>query len=235
MNKNDNYNFDDDFLLKKAALSLAEKDTKLFDKLEKDNTIINPKQDELDKKIYSLINEHFINDKAKLLKQKNLKKFIFKVAALIIIITSGFIVPFVTVDAFREKVLNFYIENFNTHDSFAPIEENKSLLTFKVGYMPQGYNVGDEYKSENFYSLTYYNFQNKMIDIALYDQNASFSIDTENCEKYNIIINYVNGYIYRKPGTVTMIFKFHGNSIVISGNDDALSNEELISIGKSIK
>jgi len=68
-----------------------------------------------------------------------------------------------------------------------------------------------------------------MIDIALYDQNASFSIDTENCEKYNIIINYNNGYIYRKPGTVTMIFKFHGNSIVISGNDDALSNEELIS------
>jgi len=70
MNKNDNYNFNDDFLLKKAALSLAEKDIELFDKLEKGNTIINPKQDELDKKVYALINEHFINDNAKLLKQK---------------------------------------------------------------------------------------------------------------------------------------------------------------------
>jgi len=234
MIKNNNNN-NEEFLVKKAALSLAEKDSELFDLLETDDTIINPNQDNLDKKIYSMLNEHFNKLDAKLIKQRKQKKLMMKVAALVLILSSGFIIPFITVDAFREKVLNFYIETFDTHASFTPEENNKNIPTFKVGYIPKGYNQSDEYKTENFFSLTFYNLGNKMIDIALYDQNASFSVDTENCEKYNIIINNINGYIYRKPGTVTMIFKFHGNSIVISSNDDTLSNEELISIGKSIK
>jgi len=235
MIKNINNN-NEDFLIKKAALSLAEKDSELFDLLENDNTIINHNQDDLDNKIYSMFDEHFNKIDGKLIKQIKNKKSMMKIAvAIVLTLSSSFIIPFTTVDAFREKVLNFYIETFDTHASFTPEEDNKNISTFKVDYIPEGYNESDKYNTDTYYSLTFYNFENKIIDIALYNQKASFSIDTENCEKYNIIINYSNGYIYRKPGTVTMIFKFHGNSIVISSNDDNLSNEDLISIGKSIK
>ncbi|MGD9569515.1 MAG: hypothetical protein AB7V48_14590 [Sedimentibacter sp.] len=53
MSKNNYGDYDDyelEFLIKKAAIALAEKDGELFDMLEKDDTIINPNQDYLIKK-----------------------------------------------------------------------------------------------------------------------------------------------------------------------------------------
>lgn len=155
MNKENIDNFNDDFLIKKSALSLVEKDNELFDLLEKDNTIINPNQDELDKKIYSMINEQLGKKSAKLLKQRKLKKLLLKVAAFILVMTSGFVIPFITVDAFREKVVNFYIENFDTHASFKPKDDNDKLfMKFEAYYIPQGYTEGDAFKTVDLYSTT---------------------------------------------------------------------------------
>lgn len=235
MNENNIKNFNEDFLIKKAAISLAEKDTELFDLLDNDNTIINPNQEELDKKIYSMINEHLGNNNAKSIEQKRLKKRIFKVTAFVLILISGFIIPFVTVDAFREKIINFYIETFDTHTSFKPKEEKEESKTFTVEYIPKGYNESDVFKAPGIYSITFYNQVNKMIDITLYNEESSFNIDTENCEKHNITIKNKNAYIYRKFSSTALIFKIHENSIVISSNDESLSNEELIKIAESIK
>lgn len=234
MNKENIDNFNEDFLIKKAALSLVEKDNELFDLLEKDETIINPNQDELDKKVYSMINEQLGKKNTRLLKQHKLKKLLLKVAAFVLVMTSGFVIPFITVDAFREKVLNFYIENFDTHASFKPKDEDNPFMDFKADYIPEGYTKSDEIKTPSFYSLTFYNKDNYLIDITLYDNKSSFNVDTENCEKYNITINSKNGYIYRKQGSTLLIFQFHGNSIVITSTNDALTNEELIEIAESI-
>jgi|GEM_PF-389850 hypothetical protein len=238
MSKNNYDDYDDyelEFLIKKAAIALAEKDSELFDRLEKDDTIINPDQDELDKKIYAMIDEHFNKNGTRRKKKKKLKSLMFKVAALVLILSSGFIIPYITVDAFRERVVNFYIENFDTHASFGPKEENEPFTEFEAGYLPEGYVKGDEFKAPNLYSQTFYNQVNKMIDITLYDDDTSFNIDTENCETYNVTIKNKNGYIYIKADSVALIFKFHDKSIVITGNDDSLSNEELIKIAESIK
>lgn len=234
MNKNNIDNFNEEFLIKKAAISLAEKDNELFDLLEKDNTITNPAQDELDRKIYSMINEKLGSKKSKSIEQKRLRKLMIRVAILVIILSAGFVIPFITVDAFREKVLNFYIENFDTHASFKPKEENP-FMDFKVGYIPEGYVESDEFKSQNLYAITFYNQDNRMIDITLFDDEASFNVDTENCEEYNVTINKKNGYIYRKPDSIILIFKFHENSIAIGSNDNNLDNDELKKIAESIK
>jgi len=234
VNKNNIDNFNEEFLIKKAAMLLAEKDNELFDLLEKDNTITNPSQDELDRKIYSLINERLGSKKTKSLEQKRFRKLMIKVAVLVFILSAGFVIPFITVDAFREKVLNFYIENFDTHASFKPKEENP-FMEFKVGYIPEGYVESDEYKSQNLYAITFYNQDNRMIDITLFDDEASFNVDTENCQKYNITIKNKNGYIYRKPDSIILVFKFHENSIAIGSNDNNLDNDELKKIADSIK
>lgn len=234
MNRKNIDNFNEDFLIKKAALSLVEKDNELFDLLEKDNTIINPNQHELDKKIHSMINEQLGKKNTKLLKQHKLKKLLTKIAIFILVLTSGFIIPFVTVDAFREKVLNFYIENFDTHASFKPKDEDNPLMDFKADYIPEGYAKSDEIKTPSFYSLIFYNKDDYLIDITLYDNKSSFNIDIENCEKYDITINNKDGYIYRKRNLTSLIFIFHGNSIVITSTNDALTNEELIKIAESI-
>ena len=234
MNKNNYDDYELEFLIKKSAIELAEKDCELFDMLEKDSTIINPHQDELDKKIYALLDEHFNKNGTKKIKEKKLKRLMFKVATFVLILLSGFIIPFITVDAFRESIVNFYIEYFNTHSSFGPKEENKLSTEFEVKYLPDGYIKGDEFKASNIYSQTFYNQVNKMIDITLYDNESSFNIDTENCEKYNITIENKNGYIYRKDNFISLVFKFHDKSIVITSNS-SLSNKELIKIAESIK
>jgi hypothetical protein len=236
MNKDNIDNFNEDFLIKKAALSLVEKDSQLFDLLEKNDSIINPNQDELDKKIYSMINEHLGKKNTKLIKQHNLKKLMLRIAVFVLVLTSGFVIPFITVDAFREKVVNFYIEHFDSHASFKPKEDNDKLfMQFEVDYIPQGYTEGDAFETIDLYSVTYFNKLNKMIDITLYYSESSFNIDAENCEVSNLVVNNNAAYIYRKTGFVALVFKYHGNSIVISSNDETLTNEELLKIAESIK
>ncbi len=235
MNKSNYNNYDLDFLIKKAAISLAEKDSALYDMLEKDESIINPNQDELDEKIYAMINNHLGKDSAKIASKKRFKSIMFKAAAFVLILLSGFIIPFVTVDAFRERVLNFYIENFDTHATFTPEEEIEQPEEITIGYISEGYIESDKYKSGSFYTLTYYNYENNYIYISHYDNAFSFNIDTENCKKYNVNIKNKNSYIYRKSGFITLIFKFHENLVVINSNDDNLTNEELIKIAESIR
>ncbi|MEL7672060.1 DUF4367 domain-containing protein [Methanobacterium sp.] len=233
--KNNNYinnELNEDFLLRKIATSLVEKDSLLFDELQNDETIVNPLQDDLDKRISAIINDKS-NKEQNVKNYNNVKKTLIKAAVIIFVISSGFVISFTTVDAFRVKVLNYYIENFDTHASFMPKEE-KPFMVFKVGYIPVGYLENDEFKSASSYALTYYNQENNMIAITLYDSETVFNVDTENCERYDITINNQNGYIFRKPGTLILVFKFYENSIVISSNDDKLTNEEFIRIAKSI-
>lgn len=233
--KNNNYinnELNEDFLLRKIATSLVEKDSLLFDELQNDETIVNPLQDDLDKRISAIINDKS-NKEQNVKNYNNVKKTLIKAAVIIFVISSGFVISFTTVDAFRVKVLNYYIENFDTHASFMPKDE-KPFMVFEVGYIPVGYLENDEFKSASSYALTYYNQENNMIAITLYDSETVFNVDTENCERYDITINNQNGYIFRKPGTLILVFKFYENSIVISSNDDKLTNEEFIRIAKSI-
>ncbi len=231
MKNNNNDNFNEDFLIKKAALSLVEKDNELLDLLEKDTSIVNSGQDELDKEIYSMIYEEFGKKNTKQIK---IKKQLLKASILALVMISGFIIPFTTVDAFREKVLNLYIEIFDKHASFKP-KEDDIFREFKVNYIPEGYTKIDEIKTPSFYFLIYNNKENNMIDITLYANESSFNVDSEECEKYNVHINNKDGYIYRKDTTNITIFEFHGNTIIINSNDNALSNETLIKIAESIK
>lgn len=235
MNKSNYNNYDLDFLIKKAAISLAEKDSALYDMLEKDESIINPNQDELDEKIYAMINNHLGKDSARIASKKRFKSIMFKAAAFVLILLSGFIIPFVTVDAFRERVLNFYIENFDTHATFTPKEEIDQPDEFTVGYVPEGYLESDEFKTPLFYSISYYNQTKNIIDITFYNDESAFNIDTEGCEQFNLFIKNKNAYIYRKSGFVSLVFKFYEGLIAISSNDDTLSNEDLIEISESIK
>lgn len=233
--KDNNYlnnELNEDFLLRKIATSLVEKDSLLFDELQNDETIVNPLQDDLDKRISAIINDKF-NKEQNVKKYNKIKKTLIKAAVIIFVISSGFVISFTTVDAFRVKVLNYYIENFDTHASFMPKEE-KPFMVFKAGYIPEGYMEGDEFKSASSYALTYYNQEKNMIAITLYNSETVFNVDTENCKRYDITINNQNGYIFRKPGTLILVFKFYENSIVISSNDDKLTNEEFIIIAKSI-
>lgn len=235
MNKSNYNNYDLDFLIKKAAISLAEKDSALYDMLEKDESIINPNQDELDEKIYAMINNHLGKDSARIASKKRFKSIMFKAAAFVLILLSGFIIPFVTVDAFRERVLNFYIENFDTHATFTPEEEVEQSEDFTVGYIPEGYKKSDEFKADGLYSISFNNQTNKLIDITFYNNKTSFNIDSEDCEKYNITIKNKIAYIYRKSDFVTLIFKIHENSVVINSSDEHLTNDELINIAESIR
>lgn len=224
-----------DFLIKKAVTSSIEKDTEIFDMFDKDTTTENPNKEELDKKIYTMINEHFDKDDSNRIKKIKFRKLIIKVAVFILILSSGFIIPFITVDAFREMVINFYIENFDTHTSFVPKEENSSYSSFNIDYVPEGYVASDESKTLNLQSQIFYNNKNNIIKISLYDDTTSFNVDTEKSQTYDVVIKNKNGYIYRKEGSVILVFKFNDNSIVITSDDTLMSNEELIKIAKSIK
>ncbi len=232
MNVNNKKSYDENFILKKIAISLAEEDSRLFDELENDNTIINPKQEELDKRILTMINEHF-NQESKINKIVSSKKQLMKVAIIVLVVLIGFIIPFTTVDEFRLKVLNFFIDNSETYSSFTPSDEN-TLDSIVIGYIPEGYKLTDKYKTSSSVLMSYIKYNNNTIDITFYNHDTTVSVDTENCERYIVNVNNENGYIYKKTNYVIFLYKFHGDTITIQSNDN-LSNNELLKIADSIK
>ncbi len=235
MSKNNYSDNNLDFLIKKAVMSNIEKDTETFDILASDTTIVNPNREELDRKIYAMIDEHFDKTDANHANKNRFKKFIIKVAVFVLILSSGFFIPFLTVEAFRDRVVNFYMNNFGTHTSFIPKEEDTSYFPFTLEYIPDGYIEGDKINDANLHSIIFYNNKNNIIDITLYDSTTSFNVDTEESERYSVFIKNKNGYIYRKESSAILIYKFHDNSIVITSDDSRLINEELIKIAESIK
>ncbi|HKM01584.1 MAG TPA: hypothetical protein VJ083_05980, partial [Sedimentibacter sp.] len=90
---NDEYG---EILLRKAAILLSEEDEKIYDKLRDDETIVNPNQEELDKKILGMIKNYEKKDKRK----RNLmllKRVALKAAIFIAVLTIGFAITFTTV------------------------------------------------------------------------------------------------------------------------------------------
>lgn len=231
---NDEYG---EILLRKAAILLSEEDEKIYDKLRDDETIVNPNQEELDKKILGMIKNYEKKDKRKrnlmLLKRVSLKAAIF-----IAVLTIGFAITFTTVDAFKITVINFIIEQKEKFSLISLSENNNISVPTELNekyfphYLPEGYEINSTFINDGGVEISYINKNDEIFIYSYFDKNSKAGIDTKNTTETSVLINGLEGSIFSKDGYRILVFKSDEYIFIIEGH---IEKEEIIKIAKSIK
>ncbi len=205
---NDEYG---EILLRKAAILLSEEDKEIYDKLRDDETIVNPNQEELDKKILGMI--------------RNYEKI-------------GFAITFTTVEAFKITVINFIIEQKEKFSEISLSENNNISVPTELNekyyphYLPEGYEIKSTFITDSGAEISYINKNNEKINYCYFDKDAIAGIDTENRIETSVLINGLKGSIFSKNGHNILVFKLDEYLFVIEGH---IAQEEIIKIAESIR
>ncbi len=231
---NDEYG---EILLRKAAILLSEEDEKIYDKLRDDETIVNPNQEELDKKILGMIKNYEKKKKRKrnlmLLKRVSLKAAIF-----VAVLTIGFAITYTTVDAFKITVINFIIEQKEKFSLISLSENNNISVPTELNekyfprYLPEGYEINSTFINDGGVEISYINKNGEIFIYSYFDKNSKAGIDTENKTETSVLINGLEGSIFSKDGYRILVFKSDEYIFIIEGH---IEKEEIIKIAKSIK
>ncbi|WP_313370747.1 DUF4367 domain-containing protein, partial [Sedimentibacter sp.] len=197
---NDEYG---EILLRKAAILLSEEDKKIYDKLRDDETMVNPNQEELDKKILGMIKNYEKKEKRKQ-KLKLIKNVALKAAVLIAVLTIGFAVTFSTVEAFKITVINFIIEQKEKFSLISLSEDNNISVPTELKekyyphYLPEGYEIESTFITDSGVEISYINNNNEIINYCYFSKDGTVGIDTENRTETSVLINGLNGSIFSK-------------------------------------
>ena len=128
----------------------------------------------------------------------------------------------------------YIIEKFFNHSSYNVKEIYKinSIESFEINYIPDGFVVTDEYKSNYFYSSIYTNKEFHFC-IEKHAINTYVGFDTEKYDCENILINGIDGLFYISENFDKGIIFNNANYIfVISGN---IEKDELVKIAQNLR
>lgn len=162
-----------------------------------------------------------------------LRRFGKYVAIFFVVIVAVFSVSFVTVDAFRTRILNFFSED-QGESTIHMIQESQSGV-FSPAYIPENMNIslyndgGEpvEILIQTANSLYY-------AHIFIFDGRTAVYSDTENVNALEYIdINGVDAEYSEKDGYSSLVWSNEAQTHLIY-IDSNLSKEEIIKIARSI-
>ncbi len=191
--------------------------------------------------------EDYINEQKNIEKKKEITKYkknILKRAAIFIVVifTIGATIT-VSVEAFRLKFFNLFINKTEHYTDLSVLSEDNEEIKFDrpedlqdylyPTYLPDNYNLIDHFTIDGYYEFIFENDNNTIsIHITNADNNINSHIDTENTELENITVNGFDGvYIFKdKMSTVAWLENDKLIEIVAPVNKD-----EILKIANSIK
>lgn len=209
----------------------------------KENTNINPHQDELDRKIQDYIRN--CRRKNKWLKGLDILKKTSKFAAIVIIsVAVLFTVLVSSVDAFRVIFLNIFIEdkeeyskitiekNDPNYEIINNLINNKELNNCYIpAYIPKNFSVVEIIQGNS----TIITFMDTTSNLLIFEQSKDMSkeymIDTEDANKENILIQGQNAVIIIKGKITTVLWQNNERVFNVCGQID---REEILKFCESL-
>jgi hypothetical protein len=235
-NLGENLSAEDEQLFQLAAQAQFDKEMELFDEVSNDGVEI-PNLADFDKRMIDKINKMYIDGR-----KHRRKKIIFKtvaVAAAIILLSFVFYPPmFGKINAFFIKIMNIKVIDKEEYTEFRP-ESEHSIEEFEgyyyPRYIPDNYEIIVKSNMDSMGTIIYLNeLDGTRIDYSFISLNSPIQLDTENCDKEDILINNYMGLLYTKRDNSQNIVIFQGEeyNFVVSGNIDV---ETLKKVAESIE
>ncbi|MCQ2523854.1 MAG: DUF4367 domain-containing protein [Lachnospiraceae bacterium] len=161
-----------------------------------------------------------------------------RVAAIIIVSIGVLFAASMSVEAYREKVLNIAKKVF--HDStvfnISSDSDYKEIEEIKISYIPEGFNIEQENKNHSMYIVGYRRKQNERIRISVIQiDNASaftLQIDTEDAKDEYVSIEGCDAHLYIK-GERKIVYWSYDNLVMLV--ETLLDEEETLKIARSIE
>ena len=165
-------------------------------------------------------------------KKKNKKSYAgwAKIAACILaVVIVGSTVTIASVDAWRDKFLNFVFESEQPNTDFGLGENNGAFYSDNqiiLEYMPAGFEMTESFGLDNQY---YWMFENGegYFQINLSEGSIDFSTDTEDASAEKMEINGYDAIYTSNDHVNSVVFNAGNKSVTFMGNID---KEEMIKI-----
>ena len=161
--------------------------------------------------------DKYLSNKERLLNKlsRSYWKYVNTVAKKVAVIIISFIIAFsslLTVDAFRESIINFVVTIF---DSFSKVEQsstNEEIIYsyYTIGKLPSGYMERTSHKSKAVYFQVWSTSNNKQISLNQVPANTSNQFDSEHGIFGETIINDTPCFICQDENYFFCYWKFDG-------------------------
>lgn len=188
--------------------------------------------DDLDEKCLQMIHRDFAKKRGK----ENVRKIIrmtSKVAVAVMVFFGVAATTIMSVDAFRNPVLNYLLElqskytSIQFSDNVEPSLPDNGVFT---SHMPTGYEeIAREDTGGGFYHCIYQNDEGYIIKYSTKPANGEFRFDTENAETEAINIHIYEGFIVYKEG-IQIIWFDADNDLVHSLYATNIDEPQLINL-----
>ncbi len=194
--------------------------------------------DELDDWFADYIKRVRARNKRKKL-MKNIRLIAKRVAVFLIVITLGFTVTALSVEAFRVRLFNFVTEVSEkytaisfTKESGVSYPEIDWQAYYVLQYIPEGYSYQSSEKFGDLKIIFYANTLGQEIQFSQTILNTNYQADTENAEVADVNVNGEKGLLIKKAGRTTIVWAEAGMTFNIIGE---LDDSEIKKMAESIK
>lgn len=170
---------------------------------------------------------------------RRMRKLSARAAVFAVILVASMTVVTLSVDAFRIRVFNFFLEKNESFSEieFAENETNQEVPDIKLdsyyylAYLPSGYQYEKYTVVGDGITIEYTNGK----DIITFDQDKSgayYQLDTEDSEVHEVVIGEKSGRLIIKEERAMLFWTDGENSFLIIG---LLAEQEIIKMANSIE
>ncbi|MBR6922340.1 MAG: DUF4367 domain-containing protein [Clostridia bacterium] len=143
-----------------------------------------------------------------------------------------------SVGAIREKVVNFFVEMF---DTFAVITTNKDAdypdrikECYAPTYIPEGFTVISTHAEYRYAYTKMCNDKGDEINIQQFVKGGTYNIDAEKHVETVSVFGVNDGILWESQGIRSLYFEYDGYFFIIYSRPE-ISDDELIKMAKSIE
>lgn len=167
-----------------------------------------------------------------------------KIAILISVFLMLLLTSFLSVEAFRVKILNLFIqiekeyttirleEEMNQPPAHLQIEWDSAYVPTKV---PEGYRITRVSNDQNVKLIEYENESQGFLLFQQNNRNSGINVDTEGAEEVSrLTLHGHEGLYVHKKDVMTVVWEDEAHLFLISGSSIDLSKEEMIEMAQSV-
>ncbi|MDD2494791.1 MAG: DUF4367 domain-containing protein [Tissierellia bacterium] len=175
-------------------------------------------------------------DKARKDSAKLRRKIYFKrIAVSFIVVIAISTIAISSVSAWRVRFMNFILEITEKDTNITFEIDNSNIDSYKFDeftfeYIPEGFKLEKSETRGDYVYISFHN-RNKYFNFRTIDIESSLSIDTENAETGEIIINDRNVIYSKKDGVFILVWNDDNIAYLLIGNMD---ENELVKIAENI-
>ena len=181
--------------------------------------------------------ERHMKDMERLIGKEKKKRGFFKrygkmVASFLILFVVATGITIFSVDAWREKVIQFFVDLGAKNTEFTFDDTNKYADDdICLDYLPEGFELSEKKKIDNNVKWIFVN-KNDEIQINIYYESVKIRIDTEEGYGEKIEINGYNGCFTTNKNVNSILWKDNKKTYSLAGK---IEKEELIKIGENLR